>query len=104
MANISMALLYWILNDIKSLKKLLVSMTVVLFFIIFNTWWQFIFDQDICGFEKFSAADRLTGAFKNNPHVGAWIAKLVLLPSLFFILYKKLKLQYYKNHLTYIFL
>ena len=98
----AMALSYWILNDIQSLKKFFVSLAVVLFFIIFDTWWQFIFDQDIFGFEKYTA-DRLTGPFKNNPHVGAWIAKLVLLPPMFLILYKKLKLQHYKNHLTYTF-
>ena len=51
----AMALSYWILNDTKSLKKFFVSMTIVLFFIIFDTWWQFIFDQDIFGFEKYSA-------------------------------------------------
>ena len=98
----AMALSYWILNDIKSLKKFFVSITIVLIFIIFDTWWQFLFDYDIFGFEKYSE-DRLTGPFKNNPHVGAWIAKLVLLPPMFLILYKKLKLQHYKNHLTYIF-
>ena len=98
----AMALSYWILNDIKSLKKFFVSITIVLIFIIFDTWWQFLFDYDIFGFEKYSA-DRLTGPFKNNPHVGAWIAKLVLLPPMFLILYKKLKLQHYKNYLTYIF-
>ena len=98
----AMALSYWILNDIKSLKKFFVSITIVLIFIIFDTWWQFLFDYDIFGFEK-NSADRLTGPFKNNPHVGAWIAKLVLLPPMFLILYKKLKLQHYKNHLTYIF-
>ena len=37
----AMALSYWILNDIKSLKKFFVSMTIVLIFIIFDTWWQF---------------------------------------------------------------
>ena len=98
----ALALAYWILNDAKSLKKFFVSMTIVLFFIIFDTWWQFFFEQDIFGFEKYSG-DRLTGPFKNNPHVGAWIAKLVLLPPMFLILYKKLKLQHYKNHLTYTF-
>lgn len=98
----AMALSYWILNDIKSLKKFLLSMTLVLFFIIFDTWWQFFFDQDIFGFEKY-VGFRLTGPFKNNPHVGAWIAKLVLLPPMFLILFKKLKLQHYKNHITYIF-
>jgi O-antigen ligase len=98
----AMALSYWILNDIKSLKKFFVSITIVLIFIIFDTWWQFLFDYDIFGFEKYSEV-RLTGPFKNNPHVGAWIAKLVLLPPMFLILYKKLKLQHYKNHLTYIF-
>ena len=98
----AMALSYWILNDIKSLKKFFISMTIVLTFIIFDTWWQFLFDYDIFGYEKYPNG-RLTGPFDSNRYVGAWIAKLVLLPPMFLILYKKLKLQFYKNHLTYIF-
>ena len=77
-------------------------MTLVLIFIIFDTWWQFFFEQDIFGFEKWSD-NRLTGPLKGNPEVGAWIAKLVLLPPLFLILYEKLKLQEHKNCLTYSF-
>jgi len=97
----AMALSYWILNDIQSLKKFFVSMTVVLFFIIFDTWWQFFFEQDIFGFEKFSA-DRLTGPFK-SPHVGMWLAKLAMLPPLFLILYNKYKLKEQENYLIYSF-
>ena len=98
----AMALSYWILNDIKSLKKFLVSMTIVLIFIIFDTWWQFFFDLDIFGFEKFRP-DRLTGPFKGNPQVGVWVSKLVLLLPLFLILYNKMKLQDHRNYLTYVF-
>jgi len=98
----AMALSYWILNDIKSLKNFLVSMAIVLLFIIFDTWWQFFFEVDIFGFEKFRS-DRLTGPFKGNPHVGVWISKLILLLPLFLILYKKLKLQDHKNYLTFAF-
>jgi len=77
----SMALAYWILSDFKSLKKFLISLTLLLLFIIFDTWWQFFFEQDLFGFEKYSE-NRLTGPFKDNPHVGAWLAKLALLPSI----------------------
>ena len=98
----AMALSYWILNDIKSLKNFLVSMAIVLLFIIFDTWWQFFFEVDIFGFEKFRS-DRLTGPFKGNPQVGVWISKLILLLPLFLILYKKLKLQDHKNYLTFAF-
>jgi len=98
----AMALSYWILNDIKSLKKFLVSMTIVLIFIIFDTWWQFFFELDIFGFEKFRS-NRLTGPFKGNPQVGVWISKLVLLLPLFLILYNKMKLQDHRNYLTYVF-
>ncbi|XOJ85034.1 O-antigen ligase family protein [Methylophilaceae bacterium Uisw_099_01] len=98
----AMALSYWILNDIKSLKKFLVSMTIVLIFIIFDTWWQFFFELDIFGFEKFRP-DRLTGPFKGNPQVGVWVSKLVLLLPLFLILYNKMKLQDHRNYLTYVF-
>ena len=97
----AMALSYWILNDTKSLKRFFVSMTIVLFFIIFDTWWQFIFDQDIFGFEKHSA-NRLTGPF-TSPHVGMWLAKLAMLPPLFLILYNKYKLKEQENYLIYLF-
>ena len=83
----AMALAFWVLNDVKSLKRFLLSMTIVLVFTIFDTWWQFFFEIDIFGFEKFRS-DRLTGPFKGNPQVGVWISKLILLLPLFLILYK----------------
>ena len=98
----SMALAYWILSDLKSLKKFLISLTLLLLFIIFDTWWQFFFDQDIFGFEKFGGY-RLTGPFKGNPEVGTWLAKLILLPPLLLILYDKYKLQIHQNYFTYAF-
>ena len=98
----SMALAYWILSDFKSLKKFLISLTLLLLFIIFDTWWQFFFEQDLFGFEKYSE-NRLTGPFKDNPHVGAWLAKLALLPPLLLILYDKYKLQIHQNYFTYAF-
>ena len=98
----SMALAYWILSDFKSLKKFLISLTLLLLFIIFDTWWQFFFEQDLFGFEKYSE-NRLTGPFKDNPHVGAWLAKLALLPPLLLILYDKYKLQIHQNYLIYSF-
>ena len=98
----SMALAYWILSDLKSLKKFLISLTLLLLFIIFDTWWQFFFDQDIFGFEKYSG-NRLTGPFKGNPEVGTWLAKLILLPPLLLILYDKYKLQIHQNYFTYAF-
>jgi len=98
----SMALAYWILSDLKSLKKFLISLTLLLLFIIFDTWWQFFFDQDIFGFEKYSG-NRLTGPFKGNPEVGTWLAKLILLPPLLLILYDKYKLQIHQNYFAYAF-
>ena len=98
----SMALAYWILSDLKSLKKFLISLTLLLLFIIFDTWWQFFFEQDLFGFEKITET-RLTGPFKDNPHVGAWLAKLALLPPLLLILYDKYKLQIHQNYLIYSF-
>jgi O-antigen ligase len=94
----AMALSYWILNDIQLLKKFFVSMTIVLIFIIFDTWWQFLFGKDIFGIETFGS--RLTGPF-TSLHVGMWLAKLAMLPPLFLILYNKYKLKQQENYLTY---
>ena len=98
----SMALAYWILSDLRSFKKFIISLTLLLLFIIFDTWWQFFFEQDLFGFEKFNE-NRLTGPFKDNPEVGTWLAKLVLLPPLLLILYDKYKLQIHQNYFTYAF-
>ena len=98
----AMALAYWILNDTKSFKRFLLSMTFVLLFIIFDTWWQLFFSQDIFGFEKYSPS-RLTGPFEGNPHVGVWISKLILLLPLFLIFCDKYKLESKQNSLTYLF-
>ena len=98
----SMALAYWILSDLRSFKKFIISLTLLLLFIIFDTWWQFFFEQDLFGFEKFNE-NRLTGPFKDNPEVGTWLAKLVLLPPLLLILYDKYKLQIHQNYLIYSF-
>ena len=87
----AMALAFWILNDLKSLKKFLFSLIAILIFIIFDTWWQFFFEYDVFGFQKLPTG-RLTGPFEGKPHVGSWIAKLSLLPPLFFVLQYKLKL------------
>ena len=97
----AIALAYWILNDTKSLKRFLLSMTIILLFIIFDTWWQFFFDKDIFGFQKMYPQGRLTGPFDGNPQVGVWISKLILLLPLSLILYNKIKLHDYRNNLSY---
>ena len=95
----AIALAYWVLNDLKLLKKFMLSVTLIIIFIIFDTWWQFFFEQDIFGLEKHSPT-RLTGPFK-APHVGAWLAKLILLPPLFFILADKINVEKNHNFLSY---
>ena len=98
----AMALSYWILNDKASLRKFLISMTIILIFIIFDTWWQFFFQYDLFGFEIYNH-NRLTGPLKGNPHVGLWIAKLSLLPPLFLVFYNQLEFKKFQNYLTYLF-
>ena len=100
----AMALSYWVLSDLESLKKFLFSTTIILIFLIFDTWWQFIFGKDIFGFEVYLTDPlRLTGPFKDNPHIGAWISKIVALPPLFLILYDKIKTQKHQNYFIYSF-
>jgi O-antigen ligase len=71
-------------------------MTIVLIFITFDTWWQFFSGSDIFGFIK--SGNRLTGPF-NKPHVGAWIAKLSLLPPLLLVLYGGIKSKEHPSYL-----
>lgn len=98
----AMALAYWVLNDIKSLKNFLHSMLIILTFIIFDTWWQFFFEQDIFGFEKFSP-NRLSGPFEGHAYVGSWIAKLMMIPTLLLIFYDKVNIHNYRIRNTFLF-
>jgi O-antigen ligase len=89
----ALALGYWILNDIKSLKNFLGVTFFVCLFLIFDTWYQYFMGVDIFGLEKFSSI-RLTGPF-SGPHIGMWLTKIIILPLFLFTIIKK-----YKNFLN----
>ena len=95
----ALALGYWILNDLKSLKNFLVTLLFVCLFLIFDTWYQYFLGVDIFGIEPLfyspekTGLARLTGPF-SGPHVGMWLTKLIILLIFLFIIIKK-----YKNFL-----
>ena len=88
----ALALGYWILNDIKSLKNFLGVTFFVCLFLIFDTWYQYFMGVDIFGLEKHNPT-RLTGPF-SGPHIGMWLTKLIILPIFLFTIIKE-----YKNFL-----
>ena len=88
----ALALGYWILNDIKSLKNFLVATFFVCLFLMFDTWYQYILGVDIFGIDKHNAT-RLTGPL-SGPHIGMWLTKLIILPIFIFTILTK-----YKNFL-----
>jgi len=90
----ALALGYWILNDLKSLKIFLVVTFFVSLFLIFDTWYQYILGVDIFGLEKFPNS-RLTGPF-SGPHIGMWLTKLIILPIFLIIIIRKYK-DFLKN-------
>lgn len=69
---------YWLLGNPTNQKRFLVSLMIVSAFIVFDTWWQFLYGQDLFGIEKFSS-DRLTGSFQ-KPVPG------IMMLRIFFIL------------------
>ena len=80
----ALALCFWIFNNKESIKNFLYALFIVILFLIVDSWWQYFFDYDLLGKEKFSL-DRLTGPFR-RPHIGMWITKLSLfIPFLFLI-------------------
>lgn len=93
----ALALGYWILNDIKSLKNFLFVSSFVFLFLIFDTWYQYIFGVDIFGLEKPNSL-RLTGPF-SGPHIGMWLTKLMVLPIFIFIIIKRYK-SFLKNRFS----
>lgn len=93
----ALALGYWILNDIKSLKNFLVVTSFVCLFLILDTWYQYIFRVDIFGIPAASEL-RLTGPF-SGPHIGMWLTKLIVLPMFLFIIIRKYK-NFLKNRFS----
>ena len=79
----AIALYFWIFKSDVAINKFMLSLSVVLFLIIIDVWYQFITGTDIFGYAKYSPG-RLTGPLRNNPVVGIFITKYlyILLTSL----------------------
>ena len=90
----SIALCFWIFNEKAAIKKFLYGMLFVIIFLIADSWWQYFFEYDFFGNEKFSI-DRLTGPFR-RPYVGMWISKLSLFIPFLFLIEKFDKNSIYK--------
>lgn len=89
------ALYFWIFKSKNSLRNFIISSSVVLSFIIFDVWYQFIIGSDIFGFTKY-ADTRLTGPFRQNPVVGIFITKylyIVLTSLLIFKVFENKKIN-----------
>ena len=75
-----MALSIWLLQGYKSKKNFLISLFFTLGFIIFDIWWQYIFEYDLFGNARYSNnLDRLTGPFRDNPVPGIFMARYLFL-------------------------
>lgn len=83
----AIALYFWIFKSNDSINKFLVSLSLVLFFLILDVWYQFITGADIFGYEKYSPG-RLTGPLRNNPVIGIFITKYLYLFLTSLIIFK----------------
>lgn len=76
----AMALSIWLLQGYKSKKNFLISLFFTLGFIVFDIWWQYIFEYDLFGNPRYSHnLDRLTGPFRDNPVPGIFMARYLFL-------------------------
>jgi O-antigen ligase len=72
-----------ILNYIKYL-------VLIILFVAFDGWIQFIFDKNILGFEPvIGHGNRLTGLFGDEAVLGSFLSKLSLIVFFYFYFYKK---------------
>ncbi|EGL54418.1 O-Antigen Polymerase [Methylophaga aminisulfidivorans MP] len=81
----AVALSYWVFNDAKKRQCFLISLLLTMLFIIADTLWQYFFDVDWFGIERFSDT-RLTGPFR-SPIPGTMLLRLwfIALFAAFFI-------------------
>lgn len=70
----AMALSYWVFNNTENRQCFLIGLLLTMFFIIADTFWQYIFDVDWFGIERFSET-RLTGPFR-SPIPGTMLLRL----------------------------
>lgn len=90
----AIALCFWIFSERIAIKKFLYGILFVIIFLVADSWWQYFFQLDFFGNEKFSI-DRLTGPFR-RPYVGMWISKLSLFIPFLFVIEKFDKNSIYK--------
>ena len=83
----AIALYFWVFKSDEAINKFMLALTLVLFFIIIDVWYQFITGEDIFGYEKYNPG-RLTGPLRNNPVVGIFITKYLYLALTSLIIFK----------------
>jgi len=79
----------WLLNSRNALAVFSMAVLATLLFVVFDTFWQFVFGQDIFGVEKYDPV-RLTGPMR-NPIVGNLSLRLFFIGFFALAIWRQMK-------------
>ena len=88
------AVCFWLFNSDDAIKKFLISLSILLAFIIFDVWFQYLSGADIFGYP--TKGIRLTGPLRDNPVIGIFITKYIYLGLISIFIFKRLNHNYSK--------
>lgn len=86
------AIYFWIFKEANALKKFLYALSLLLAFLLFDVWLQFISGEDIFGYSKHGVR-RLTGPLRDNPVIGIFLVKYLFIYLLSIMVFKIFKNQ-----------
>ena len=98
----SFALSYILNYDLNYLKKIYVIFSITIFIVVFDGYWQFIFDENLTNFKKYRH-DRISGFFKDDLVLGSFLSRLLPLHLGLILYFKKNKNLTFLNILLILF-
>ena len=87
----SFAIYFFLISNFNLLKKIYIFLSLTIFIVVFDGYWQYFFDENLLGYEKYRV-DRISGFFKEDLILGSFLSRLVPLHiglTLFFTSNKK---------------
>lgn len=96
------AIYYYLKKNIKSFKKIKIFYSLIIFFVVVDTWFQFFYGKDIFGYGLPELKGRLSGPFGKELIVGGFLS-LVGVLTILINFYQKKKLLF-NNYFIFYFL
>ncbi len=84
------AIYFFLKYDFTILKKIYIFLSLTIFVVVFDGYWQYFFSENLVGFQKYRV-DRISGFFKEDLILGSFLSRLLPLLVALMFFFKKYK-------------